>query len=441
MESGGSNSLSNSSNMTSKVIGPNGKLLVEKWPTGDFVGPNAAKFKTAIGDAVRLHIPINIPDFRKVQDCFKDAIWTALTEKYKTYRGKYRAEYLAKAAIIEDASAKIPPSINPALWSEFVDREFKAEVEERNKKFKANRSINTVGSTLGRKTYSQKHYEMSKKDPTKNYDQVDGWFEGHKRADGTILESAREVYDKVQGAHKKILESGGTSGDISCDALSQVLGKQKKNRVRGVGSYVTKTQLESACAATSSVNLNPSPGIFAKVEKVEAAVARVEADISEMRSYMTKMFELIQGQGRVPTPRTKAGSTSGKGHFPMESLPNTFPPFGSRGEAVIRVTLLDKDEREVAKGSVDHNGIICHGRKIVSGEKRGYIEEVLEPDCLVYDGPRNGNRTLNVWLDGGYIIWLEGRLKYDSWVFIVFCKWLVVFGLVFDCRFSLYFRI
>lgn len=79
MEAGGSNSLSNSSKMTSKVIGPNGKLLVEMWPTGDFVGPNASKFKTAIGDAVRLHIPINIPDFRKVQDCFKDAIWTALT--------------------------------------------------------------------------------------------------------------------------------------------------------------------------------------------------------------------------------------------------------------------------------------------------------------------------------------------------------------------------
>ncbi|KAL6495077.1 hypothetical protein OROGR_030759 [Orobanche gracilis] len=358
------------------------------------LGQNAAKFKTAIGDAVRLHIPINIPDFRKVQECFKDAIWTALTEKYeftvayhvarpvvertypqklRTQRGKYRAEYLAKAATIEDARANIPPSINPALWSEF-----------------------------------------SKKDPTKNYDRVDGWFEGHKRADGTILESAREVYDKVQEAHKKILESGGTSGDISCDALSQVLGKEKKNRVRGVGSYVTKIQLESACAATASVNLNPSPGTFAKVEKVEAAVARVESDISEMRSYMTKMFELIQGQGRVPTPRTEAGSTSGKGHFPMESPPNTFPPFGSRGEAVIRVTLLDKDEREVAKGSVDHNGIICHGRKMVSGEKRVYIEEVLEPDCLVYDGPQNGNHTLNDWLDGEYIIWLEGRLKYDS---------------------------
>lgn len=98
------------------------------------------------------------------------------------------------------------------------------------------------------------------------------------------------MQDKVQEAHKKVLESGGTSGDISCDALSQVLGKEKKNQVRGVGSYVTKTQLESACAATASVN--PSPGTFAKVEKVEAAVARVEADISEMRSCMSKMFEV-----------------------------------------------------------------------------------------------------------------------------------------------------
>lgn len=120
-------------------------------------------------------------------------------------------------------------------------------------------------------------------------------------------------------------------------------------------------------------------------------------------------------QGRVPTPRTEAGSTSAgnKRHFSMESPPNTVPPFGSRGKAVIRVTLLDKDEREVAKGSVDQNGKICHGRKIARGEKRVYIEEVLEPDCPVYDGPQNGNHTLNDWLEGGYIIWLEGRMKYD----------------------------
>lgn len=81
-------------------------------------------------------------------------------QKLRTQRGKYRAEYLAKAATIEDARANIPPSINPALWSEFVDREFKTEVKERNEKFKANRSANTVGCALGRKTYSQKHYEM-----------------------------------------------------------------------------------------------------------------------------------------------------------------------------------------------------------------------------------------------------------------------------------------
>ena len=70
---------SSRSSKTAQLRGPSRKLLVEVWSNGQIVGPNASNFKTAIGNEVRLHIPINTKDWRLVKDDFKDAIWNALT--------------------------------------------------------------------------------------------------------------------------------------------------------------------------------------------------------------------------------------------------------------------------------------------------------------------------------------------------------------------------
>ena len=47
------------------------------------------------------------------------------------------------------------------------------------------------------------------------------------------------------------------------------------------------------------------------------------------------------------------------------------------------------------------------------GRRQLRIDEVLVSDDAVYNGPQDGNATLNAWVEGGYIAWLDGRLKYD----------------------------
>lgn len=81
-----------------------------------------------------------------------------------------------------------------------------------------------------------------------------------------------------------------------------------------------------------------------------------------------------------------------------------------------RVTLLDRDGNEVAKGYVVTDPMhkdICHGRRVLRGETKINIEEVLKGDALVYDGPQDGNKTLHGFVAGGWLIWADGRLKYD----------------------------
>ena len=56
---------------------------------------------------------------------------------------------------------------------------------------------------------------------------------------------------------------------------------------------------------------------------------------------------------------------------------------------------------------------IFHGRRVLRGETKINIEEVLKGDALVYDGPQDGNTTLHGFVAGGWLIWADGRLKYD----------------------------
>lgn len=195
-----------------------------------------------------------------------------------------------------------------------------------------------------------------------------------------------------------MLESGVPTDDISSDALSQVLGEDKKNRVRGVSSCSTKKQLYSSSLALASVNPSQSLG---------AEMAGLKADMEEVKTLLKAMSRCTLSQY---TPRSVVGSTSGK--HPMESPRETVNAFGSSSE-LRKVTLLSRDKREVAKGFVDDSVNMCHGREVSPGEKRVYIEEIMDPEAAVYDGPQDGNMTLNGWLRGGYIIWLAGRLKYD----------------------------
>jgi hypothetical protein len=67
---------------------------------------------------------------------------------------------LDKAENIETAKANCPPAINPALWVDFVDYELQPKVKQRNAKNAANRAMNKIGGTNGRKTFSQIHDEL-----------------------------------------------------------------------------------------------------------------------------------------------------------------------------------------------------------------------------------------------------------------------------------------
>ncbi|PIA50719.1 LOW QUALITY PROTEIN: hypothetical protein AQUCO_01200147v1 [Aquilegia coerulea] len=79
-----------------------------------------------------------------------------------------------------------------------------------------------------------------------------------------------------------------------------------------------------------------------------------------------------------------------------------------------RVFLLNRNKEVVAIGVVDtENGGICHGREVDDGELKVYVEKVFDGSTPIYDGPQNSCTTLDDIADGGYLIWLKARLRYE----------------------------
>ncbi|PIA40728.1 hypothetical protein AQUCO_02400061v1 [Aquilegia coerulea] len=80
----------------------------------------------------------------------------------------------------------------------------------------------------------------------------------------------------------------------------------------------------------------------------------------------------------------------------------------------LKVLVRHTNKEVVASGVVDaENGGICHGREVDDGEVKVYVEKVFDGSTPIYDGPQNSCTTLEDIADGGYLIWLKARLRFE----------------------------
>ena len=50
---------------------------------------------------------------------------------------------------------------------------------------------------------------------------------------------------------------------------------------------------------------------------------------------------------------------------------------------------------------------LFHNRRVCNGEKKVYVERVLDAEARLWDAPQDGHETLVSYVDGGFLIWLE----------------------------------
>jgi hypothetical protein len=140
------------------------------------------------------------------------------------------------------------------------------------------------------------------------------------------------------------------------------------------------------------------------------------------------MLKLVTNNGmpnsQLPRVDTTSGTDVGSNSVrcpTQQNLMNMFesvnPPVNPPAETLsppLKVTLLGRDGVPVARGYVmTTTANVCHGRDVLRGEKKIYIQEVLVPNAPIYDGPQFGCSDLSDFVEGGPLIWLESRLQYE----------------------------
>ncbi|KAM7469818.1 hypothetical protein LguiA_008001 [Lonicera macranthoides] len=252
-----------------------------------------------------------------------------------------------------------------------------------------------------------------------------------------LVDAAYGVYDETFGdapcgqtevkeAKLKRKSGEASSNTTENDELSEVFGKDQRGHVRGVGSHVTKKQLIHLGIAKAKEEAN-------KVEKegINALKDEFKSYVQEAVKVQFQDFQLaIQGAMQnmmadfnrgslhvMTTPRSEFASNSvHRSCNLVQNLDNVFTPSPverPNSSDKPSVILIDRENKELAKGYVvtDATAGICHGRKVGIGEKKVYIDEVLEPDAPLWF-PQDGNDTFSAYVAGGYIIWFEPWLKY-----------------------------
>ncbi|KAF5199169.1 hypothetical protein FRX31_011244 [Thalictrum thalictroides] len=191
------------------------KLLVMVTTCGKAVGPNQAKFHSQAGHYIKYKIPLFFPEWKEVDQHFKDAVWNKLTTEFKfnipvtlarihlekgfpakwrVIKSRIRTKYLKDAGSIEEAIKRCPDGFDRGNWELFVIRENDPKVIAINKQNAENRKRNLSDFCGGRQSYAQKLYLMDKASPEKQHGRVDVWLKSRERPDGTVPESIREKY-------------------------------------------------------------------------------------------------------------------------------------------------------------------------------------------------------------------------------------------------------
>ncbi|PIA33761.1 hypothetical protein AQUCO_04000074v1 [Aquilegia coerulea] len=149
----------------------------------------------------------------------------------------------------------------------------------------------------------------------------------------------------------------------------------------------------------------------------------MQSKINNMEDMMKVVLEQVTltnmttGRANSPnatTPTTEVASSSlPRAHIIPTNLMNSYVHV-HQSDTPQRVFLLNRNKEVVAIGVMDtENGGICHGREVDDGEVKVYVEKVFDGSTPIYDGPQNSCTTLDDIADGGYLIWLKARLRYE----------------------------
>ncbi|KAL5831837.1 hypothetical protein ACOSQ4_017191 [Xanthoceras sorbifolium] len=236
---------------------------------GQPLGDSSIALSTCIGTITTQMIPITYSSWPEVPDVVKDSVWETMKARFglddvgksnvfnsmNTCWRQYKSRLTKRIRELSsgpEAGRMIqllkPTNITDEDWSQFVSNRLSSEFDIISSKYSDLAKKNKAPHTTSRKGLARLREDLRAKKSVESgdledteVDRVEIWIAGHKHKDGTpVTEDAGEIIKQLEEI------SGNQATSISDDAVSQVLGKEHRGRVRGLGGGVTPTRVNAS---------------------------------------------------------------------------------------------------------------------------------------------------------------------------------------------------
>ncbi|XP_022562393.1 uncharacterized protein LOC111208002 [Brassica napus] len=281
------------------------KVDVEFNSIGEDVGSGPVTLSSFLGPLVREHVPVLLDDWRHIEETTKDALWEEiqgrfnLTEEWQKdavfkqmgclwRASKSRLTSIVRSIKYKSQIQKMKPSNiqSSSAWNSWVQSD----------KYRRLMKIQ-IPHTTSQKGMSRLAHEMKRNnDDPKKVTRTKVWVAGHTHSDGRPVNETH-VETIIKTIDSEI--DSNSSDNIGEDAVSQVLGKERPGRVRGMGRGATITKIAYLQARDKNV------------QKLEATQAELITKLEKLQNVVIDLAGEKTHKDDVPSSERSDGSKRG----------------------------------------------------------------------------------------------------------------------------------
>ncbi|XP_010470446.1 PREDICTED: uncharacterized protein LOC104750353 [Camelina sativa] len=266
------------------------KVDVDFSAIGKHSGPGSVTLSSFLGALVREHVPVLFDDWRAVDCATKDIMWEEIKARFNLEEGwqrhsvfkqmgaswrAYKCRFVTKIKKCKSGieRLKLKPSNIQSLSSSnnWVKSRTSPAFKVKNEKYRNLRKSQILHITSCKGMF-RLSMEMKKKSPDpRKVTRSKVWLAGHTHSDGRpVKPEFQDTIEKIRSTDSQM--DSTTTENVREDAISQVLGKDRYGRVRGMDRGISLNKLEYINARD------------AHVQKLEASQAEMLGKIVELHN-------------------------------------------------------------------------------------------------------------------------------------------------------------
>ncbi|KAH7655770.1 putative transposase Ptta/En/Spm plant protein [Dioscorea alata] len=305
------------------TLPPQERILVSSNQLGQPIGPEAQLLAAFLGMLARSgqHIGLQYENWHKVPKPLKDDLFKfielrfsleiskeyvlkSLGKKWRDYKHDLKTKHFKREDGLQANKDKHPSATIQWQWEQLVDFWYSKKGEDSEKLGVASRKQQKYTHTCGSKSFARKQKEMEVS-TGRNIGRLELFKATHTKKDGSHMNAETEQI--MESANEKLIGCDTTDEDmqmVEAEILTQVIGKERCGRVRGVGLGPTPKSYYGGSSSQKSTNSNTqSSELVERLHQMEQEVQKMKdermqerAQVEQQNTQYNELLSFLQSQ-------------------------------------------------------------------------------------------------------------------------------------------------